>query len=236
MRSDFPNLSPLDVIHAIARADAPILLDIRLPDDAAEYPAMIPTAIPVAYDDVDAQLTIARPNGAILICHKGLKLTAGAVARLMNQGCPAWRIVGGQMAWFAAGFPVTDTPAPSAFALPLDATAQEAAATWAALRFIAPKAELLEVPRSNLAGVADKFNAMLPTIKDAPDLPGLATLLAEVTDPKSLFAAQLLGAGARSSAAFACLDAAYRGRLNAAMCHESVTASDAASQLQEAQT
>lgn len=215
MRTDFPNLSPLEVVHALTRADAPILLDIRLPEDTEAYPAMIPGAVAVAYDDIDTQLALTRPNGAIVICHKGLKLSAGVTARLLNRGCPAWRISGGQMAWLADGLPVSDTPASLAIALPLDAKVDEVAAAWATLRFAAPKAELLEVPRSDLEGVTDKFNAALPTLQDAPALPGLATLLADVTAPDSLFAAQLAGAGARPSAAFACLDAGYRGRLDA---------------------
>lgn len=214
MHSDFPNLTVMDVVHALARADAPVLLDIRLPDDAAEYPGMIPTAVPVAYDDVDGQMALTGPNGAILICHKGLKLTAGGVSRLLTHGCPAWRIVGGQMAWLAADLPVTDGPSPTAFALALDATAPEVAAAWAVLRFCAPRAELLEVPRSDIVGVADKFNATLPTAADAPAFPGLADLLSDVAE-NPLFAAQLAGAGPRRSAVFPCLDAAYRGRLDA---------------------
>lgn len=213
MTSDFPNLTPMDVVDALASANAPVLLDIRLSEDTVDYPAMIPTARPVAYDDVDAQQALARPHGAILICHKGLKLSAGAAARLLNQGCPAWRITGGQMAWLAAALPVTDTAAPTAIALPLDATPAEAAGAWAALRFTAPRAELLEVPRRDLEGVSDKFNAASPQIADAPSFPRLDTFLAQVTDPASLFAAQLIGAGARPSAAFACLDAGYRGVL-----------------------
>ncbi len=213
MTSIFPNLSPLDVVDALSSANAPILLDIRLPEDIAEYPAVIPTAVAVAYDDVDAQAALAHPNGAILVCHKGLKLTAGAKARLINRDYTAQGIAGGQMAWLAAGLPVTIDAPTATIALRLDATAAEVAAAWAALRFTSPRAELLEVPSSDLAGVADKFDAILPTAADAPAFPGLAALLAEVSAPSSLFAAQLIGAGARASAAFACLDAAYRGVL-----------------------
>lgn len=215
MRTDFPNLSPLDVVRALARADAPVLLDIRLPEDVADFPGTIPGAVAVAYDDIDAQLALARPNGAIVICHKGLKLSAGVTARLLSRDCTAWRIAGGQMGWLAAGLPVTDTPPPNRLALPLDATVNEAASAWAALRFIAPQSELLQVPRDDLAGVAARFDAVLPVIEDAPELPGLAAFLAEAATPGGFFAAQLAGAGPRPSDAFACLDAGYRGRLDA---------------------
>lgn len=214
MRSDFPNLSVMDVVRGLARADAPVLLDIRLPDDAAAYPGMIPTAVPVAYDDVDAQMAMTGPSGTILICHKGLKLTAGGVSRLLARGRTAWRIVGGQMAWLAADLPVTQTTPPTAIALALDADARDVAAAWAILRFCAPRAELLEVPQSDLAGVADKFNATLPTATDAPAFPSLHALLSDVADDP-LFAVQLAGAGPRPSDAFPFLDAAYRGRLDA---------------------
>lgn len=214
MRSDFPNLSVMDVVRGLARADAPVLLDVRLPEDVAAHPGMIPAAVPVAYDDLDGQLALARPNGAVLICHKGLKLSAGCTARLLGHSVAAWRISGGQMAWLATDLPVTQTPQPRIIALALNATPREVAAAWAVLRFCAPRAELLEVPRGDLAGVAEKFNAALPSAADAATFPGLHALLSDVAnDP--LFAAQLAGAGPRPSDAFPFLDAAYRGRLDA---------------------
>lgn len=217
MRSDFPNLFVMDVVRGLARANAPILLDVRLPEDVADYPGMIPTAVPVAYDDLESQLSMIGSSGAIVICHKGLKLSAGSAARLIARGVAAWRIAGGQMAWLAANLPVTKTPAPKTVALALDADAREVAAAWATLRFQAPRTELLQVPRGDLDGVADKFSAALPTAADIPAFPDLHALLSDVAD-SPLFAAQLAGAGPRPSDAFPFLDAAYRGRLDA-ICH-----------------
>ncbi|WP_224814093.1 rhodanese-like domain-containing protein [Hasllibacter sp. MH4015] len=212
MSPDFPTCTPIDLILALTRPDAPILMDVRLPEDVEEIAGRLPTAIPVPHTDAHAQVVLAQGKGAIVICHKGLKLSAGVTARLSNHGIAARRLRGGQVEWVGAGLPVSTRTPPTIYALPLDATAAEVASCWAAIRFTAPGAELLQVPRADLDGVAARFDACIATARDAPAMPGLADFLEEVgTNP--LFAAQLVGAGDRPSAAFPCLDAAYRGRL-----------------------
>ncbi len=220
MQTAFPDISPHGLIYALADARAPALLDIRLDEDVAALPGMIPTALPVAFTDLETPIALARPNGAIVICHKGLKLSAGVTARLRAHGVAAWRLAGGQTGWDAARLPVLHDPAPIRLALPLDPAPDEAAAAWAICRFIAPRAETLQVPRDDLPGVLERFDAVQPALGDAPALPGLLTLLQDVTQPGSLFADQL--AGAPIDVAFACLDAAYRGAL-LRTCHESFT-------------
>jgi rhodanese-related sulfurtransferase len=208
-----PDVSPLETLATLARADAPRLLDIRIDEDVASFPGLIPGAIPVAYDDIDRQNALATGRGAIVICHKGLKLSSGVVARLRLRDHRACGLRGGQKAWVAAQLPLCHAPAPTALALPRDALPVEAAMAWAMLRFSAPMAELLVVPRDDVPGVVAMFGAVAPAEADLPDLPGLASLLADIADPRSLFAAQLAGTTHGPADVFPCLDAAYRGRL-----------------------
>lgn len=208
MPYEFPDISALDTLAALARADAPALLDIRLSEDVAEDPARLPGAIPVPFDDIERQRALAAPNGAIVICHKGLKLSAGVTARL---GARAWRLRGGHVGWTQAGLPTVTDVAPAVLALPLDACPDEALITWAALRFIAPRAALLEVPREDLDGVVARFGA---AIAGSPlPLPGMA-VLRSATDLLTL----ALNDGP-PSATFPMLDHAYRGALR----HETLT-------------
>ncbi len=206
----FPTIQPIDVLARLAAADAPIVLDIRLPDDVADDPTRLPGAVQIPFDDLQGQLHLCATRGAIVSCWKGLKLSAGATARLRSHGVKALRMTDGQVGWRAAGLPVLSTVAPSRIALPLDASLPEALAAWACLRFDAPLAELLEVPRGDLPGVVDRFNATAPT--SMPDLPGLNAL----HGADHLMALAL--AEGPPSALFPTFDLAFRGALR----HETV--------------
>lgn len=211
MPSPFPALSPCECLLALASPTAPVLLDVRLPEDIAGFPATLPAARFAAYDDLDAHLALARGHGAIVICHKGLKISAGAVARLAARGVPAWRLTGGIVGWEAAGLPTIaiDAPRPARIAVPLDATPDEALTAWATMRFTAPEAELMEIPRSDLSGVCDRFAATLTAHLTPPPLPGL-DIQALARAP---LLATLLAGCARPSDAFAALDLVFRGAL-----------------------
>ena len=218
MSPHFPDLSPLECLLALADPLAPILLDIRIPEDLAGHPRRLPASRAIAYDDLDAHLALARDRGAILICHKGQKLSSGATARLVARSVPAWRLAGGHVGWEAAGLPTTslNAPRPTRLALPLDATPREVLTAWVALRFNAPEAEVIEVPRDDLQGVCARFSAETPS--DLPPVPGLRALSMAVLGPASLLPF-LLADAQRPSACFPTLDMAFRGALR----HETIT-------------
>lgn len=210
MPYDFPDLSPFDLLAGMAGPDAPTLLDIRLAEDVAEDPVRLPGAIPVAYDDTDQQAGLASVHGAVVICHKGLKLSAGVTARLRGRGVPAWRLQGGHMAWTDTRLPTMASDPPALLVLSLTASPDAVLRTWANLRFLAPHAELLEVPPSDVAGVMDRFDAIAA---DAPPLPVPGLPLMDRVLPALALA---LRAGPPSNS-FTMLDQAYQGALLAAM-------------------
>lgn len=215
MPHTFPQISALDTLAALADPCAPVLLDIRLPEDVDEDPTRLPTAQAVAFDDFERHCPLAEPHGAIVICHKGLKLSAGVTARLNAKGIAARRLQGGHVAWTQAGLLTVDRDGPQIIALPLEATASEALAAWATLRFLAPRAELLEVPRDDLAGVVQRFGAQAP--QTLPQILGLTAM------HDAMPAVALALGAARPSQTFAMLDLAYRGALR----HETITGPDA---------
>ncbi|MEX3016219.1 rhodanese-like domain-containing protein [Gymnodinialimonas hymeniacidonis] len=213
MPAQFPKITPLEALAAMASDTAPTLLDVRLPED--QDGTRILGAVAVPYEDVAQQAALC-PHGAIVICHKGLKISAGATARLNLHRVTAQRLSGGHIGWDAAGLPVTQTDSPAIIAGPLESNAEDALALWAACRFIAPQAEVLEVPRAYLDGVCARFNASqaLPL----PAIPGLSALA------NSLDTITLALHAAPPSALFPTFDLAFRGALRHEMAMQEVRA------------
>jgi rhodanese-related sulfurtransferase len=209
MPETFPNITPIEALARMASDAAPTLLDVRLPED--QDGTNLPGAVAVPFDDLDRHLTLC-PFGAMVICHKGLKISAGATARLRRRGVDAHRLTGGHVGWVAAGLPVTDTPAPDRLAIALEASAADALAAWATVRFIAPRAELLEVSQADLDAVRARFNAAAHG--PLPDLPGL-NAMADALD-----LATLALHTAAPSALFPMFDLAFRGALSQATMSE----------------
>ncbi|MEJ6392213.1 rhodanese-like domain-containing protein [Gymnodinialimonas sp. 2305UL16-5] len=212
----FPTLTPKGLLSAMASETAPCLLDVRLAEDIADPARYLPGALAVPHQDTQTLQALAARNGAVVICHKGLKISAGVTARLRNAGVNAWRLEGGHIGWIDAGFPVL-TEAPNTVLAPLAATPAETAQIWAIARFRVPMAEMLAVPRADLLGVAQRFDAVAFSDIDIPDLPGLHDLLAQAS-LSALFGAQC-AAASDPRGAFPHLDAAYRGWV----CHETFT-------------
>lgn len=203
MPSDFPQIAPFETLAAMVSPLALILLDIRLPEDVAEDPTALPGAHAIAFDDIEEQVRLAEPAGAIVICHKGLKLSAGVTARLCARGLAAWRLQGGHVGWTEAGLPTTKATPPRLVAMPLNATPTASLATWAMVRFTAPRAELLEVPPADVPGVVDRFGAVVANT--LPDLPTIARM------DDALPALALALHEGPPSQSFAMLDQVYKG-------------------------
>ncbi|ABD54144.1 rhodanese-like domain-containing protein [Jannaschia sp. CCS1] len=209
MPHDFPQITPVDALAAMASPNAPARLDIRLPEDVAEDTTRLPGAVSVCFDDIAQQASLAAPNGAIVICHKGLKLSAGVTARLRARGVRAWRLQGGHVGWTRAGLTTMPGDAPALVALPLEAAPEDVLATWATIRFAAPRAELLEVPLADLPGVLHRFGARVAN--PPPALPGLSQM------GRVLPALDLALNAGPPSASFPLLDQVYNGAVRATL-------------------
>lgn len=208
MPETFPDITPFEALESMASDAAPTLLDVRLPED--QDGTSLPGAVAVVFDDVEPQLPLC-PHGAMVICHKGLKISAGATARLRRRGVDARRLTGGHAGWVAEGLPVIDTAAPDRLAIALEASAAEALDAWATARFIAPRAELLEVSLADLDAVRARFDAAAPG--PLPDLPALSDMT------NALDLATLALHAAAPSALFPMFDLAFKGALR----HHTVT-------------
>ena len=143
----------------IGTPDAPVMIDVRLSENVAESPVLIPGSQLYPHTDLPHLAPGAR---AVVICKRGGKLSEGAAAVLRTKGVLAEVLEGGTLAWTLAGLPV----------LPLRLMAQtdlwvtrhrpkidRIACPWLIRRFINPKARFLFVAPTDVPDVAENFAA-----------------------------------------------------------------------------
>jgi rhodanese-related sulfurtransferase len=156
----FGTISPAQTMRLIGTPDAPVIFDVRIPEDLDAIPHLIPTTRIVPHTDIDA-LSEA-PGRAIVVCMKGRKLSEGAAAVLRAKGWQAEVLEGGTLAWQAAGLPMTPRavrPATSFWVPRHRPKIDRIACPWLIRRFIDPAARFLFVAPSEVLAVAERFDA-----------------------------------------------------------------------------
>lgn len=154
-----PNsITPAQLMRLIGTPDCPLILDVRLPDDAALDPRVIPTAQIVAHSAVTA------PKGArvVVTCQRGKKLSEGAAAQLRCIGVAAEILEGGHVAWVESGLPLMPMallPATKTWVTRHRPKIDRIACPWLIRRFINPAAQFLFVTPSEVPAVARYFDA-----------------------------------------------------------------------------
>jgi rhodanese-related sulfurtransferase len=206
------DISPMDAYLLRFGGNAPIVLDLRLSEDRETLPLTLPGASTVAHIDLDRQLALCKDRPAILFCHRGLKLTHGAAARLSDHGVTVFRLAGGILAWQEADLPLIDvgTP-PHRVVVPTHAELSQLPQIWTALRFSTPEAEVIDVAPDHVAEVARTFDAVDATQVTVPKIPHWQDLVS-LTGTAAL-ATQFDGLGRNPKAALPLVDALYRGLL-----------------------
>lgn len=154
-----PNsITPAQLARLIGTPDCPVILDVRLPEDRANDPRLIPTA-----RVCDHAAPGAAPGAKVVVtCQRGKKLSEGAAALLRLRGHQAEVLEGGHLAWVAADLPL----------MPMDLVAESQlwvtrhrpkidrlACPWLIRRFINPGAQFLFVAPSEVSAVAERFAA-----------------------------------------------------------------------------
>jgi rhodanese-related sulfurtransferase len=158
----FGQITPAQAFRLIGIPDAPMIIDVRIEEDIAALPQVIPTARRIAHTAI-ATLDV-QPGRAILVCTKGRKLSEGAAALLRTKGWQTEVLEGGMLGWAAAGLPL----------VPLSGLPQTAslwvtrhrpkidriACPWLIRRFIDPAARFLFVAPGEVTAVAQHFAAI----------------------------------------------------------------------------
>jgi len=151
----------------IGTPKCPALIDVRIEEDFAASPRLIPGAVRRSHADVAEWAPAMAGQPAVVICQKGQKLSQGTAAWLRHFGIPAESLEGGFEAWASAELPLLDV----AKLPPRDAAGRTVwvtrerpkidriACPWLIRRFVDSKAIFLFVAQSEVLSVAERFGA-----------------------------------------------------------------------------
>lgn len=100
-----PSIAPSDLNARRESGTAPVVIDVRTPEEYAA--GHIPGALNIPFDQVAARISeVDAPQGVALYCMLGPRARMGEAA-LLNAGySPVFHLEGGLAAWQAAGLPV----------------------------------------------------------------------------------------------------------------------------------
>lgn len=168
-------IAPKQLARLIGTPAVPALLDVRLDDDVALDPVLIPTARRITHTDLDT-LELDRSRRVVVVCHGGLKLSHGVAARLRARGLAAEVLEGGHLAWRREGHlavPIAALPGVKSGTASRWVTRQRPkidrlACPWLIRRFVDPGAEILFVPSREVLAVAERFDAEPFDVSGAP--------------------------------------------------------------------
>ncbi len=158
-----PNqITPAQLSRLIGTPEAPVVLDVRVPEDAEADPRRIPTARALPHGAVEGLARDFAGQRVVVSCQRGKKLSEGAAALLRLAGAQAESLEGGHVAWAEAGLPLTPVaalPASSLWVTRHRPKIDRIACPWLIRRFVDPAARFLFVAPAEVEGVAERFAA-----------------------------------------------------------------------------
>ncbi|MEL6587447.1 MAG: rhodanese-like domain-containing protein [Pseudomonadota bacterium] len=165
-------ISCTQLLQLLGWPHAPLILDVRTPDDARRDPTRLPTARSLSLSDLEASDGSAGGR-AVVYCQRGGKLSQLGAAVLRKKGVEAVALTGGHLAWQAQGLAtMSSKPLPKRWIMAQEALWPDLAALWVLRRWIDPRADVLAVSR-------DQIDAACQVGQGQP-LPGLAQAMADV--------------------------------------------------------
>lgn len=212
------SMTPQSLAARIGTPDAPRIIDVRIAQDVAADPRLIPTARRCPHDQIAAHASALQGREVVIACQKGLKLSQGAAAILRAEGLQAHHLTGGTLAWAKAGLPTlpaetkpeTETFPPTHWVRG-EISAHTTLATWLVTRFLDPNARILDTDPDQTTAVAERFAATpLPdpgAIAAQIPFPGLAQTM---DDAPALL--DTLWSGLTETTATTLLDALFASR------------------------
>jgi rhodanese-related sulfurtransferase len=146
---------------------APTIIDVRLDDDVAADPSLLPGASRRPFQKVATWSRDYAGTSVIIVCQKGLKLSQGVAAWLRHEGLDAQTLEGGFEAWRKAGellvrtdkLPARDDKGRTVWVTRARPKVDRVACPWLIRRFVDPAAVFLFVTPSEVTAVAERFNA-----------------------------------------------------------------------------
>lgn len=162
--SGFQMITPTLLMRRIGLPDAPQLIDLRIPEDVAVNPTLIPGAFQCHYPEIQTLFRALQGKNCVAICHAGHKISQGAAAHLRAAGIPCEVLAGGMQAWLEEALPAVPIAAlpqrPSTWVTRHRPKIDRIATPWLIRRFIDPTATFLYVPPDEVKGVAERYSAI----------------------------------------------------------------------------
>ena len=161
----FNEISPDRLMRLIGTPTAPVVLDLRLPEDFEADPALVPTARRASHEAIGSLPLGLAGRRVVCVCQRGHEISHGAAAMLRAGGAAAEALEGGAVAWRAAGLPMVPMgaiPEPRRGTLWVTRhrpRIDRIACPWLIRRFVDPEARFLFVPPQEVAGVAERMGA-----------------------------------------------------------------------------
>jgi rhodanese-related sulfurtransferase len=151
----------------IGTPDAPLVIDVRIADDHAADPRMIPASVRRDHRTVACWAATLAGRSVAVICQRGQKLSQGVAAWLRHAGARAESLEGGFEAWVAANgmlvrpdhIPARDAAERTVWVTRARPKIDRVACPWLIRRFVDPNAVFLFVAPPEVQAVAERFGA-----------------------------------------------------------------------------
>lgn len=151
----------------IGLPSAPAIVDVRIDEDYALDPRLIPGARRHSHQETAQWMDGYTGRKVIVICHRGKKLSQGVAALLRNEGIEAESLALGFEGWSEAGLPAVspdklpqrDHKGRTLWVTRNRPKIDRVACPWLIRRFIDPDAAFLFVSASEVEQVGEKFGA-----------------------------------------------------------------------------
>jgi rhodanese-related sulfurtransferase len=165
--SSFTEISVSRLSRLVGLPDSPAIIDVRIDEDYAADPRMIPGSCRRPHDNVGTWAPAFTGRPVIVTCQKGLKLSQGVAALLRHAGIQAETLAGGFEAWRDAGeqlvcqdhLPTRDREGRTLWVTRSRPKIDRIACPWLIRRFIEPDAVFLYITASEVGAVAERFGA-----------------------------------------------------------------------------
>jgi rhodanese-related sulfurtransferase len=170
-----PNTISIDkLVRLIGTPKCPTLIDVRLDDELAADPYLIPSSRHRTLEKLGVSTEPSCTEPTVVICQEGTSLSQGIAAWLRDRGIQAEVLEGGFKAWRQAKLPLV----PVSTLPPIDPQGRTVwvtrarpkidriACPWLIRRFVDPTAVFLFVPPSDVVEVAERFGGAPFDIED----------------------------------------------------------------------
>jgi len=161
------SISPDKLLKLIGTPGGPTIIDVRTAEDFAADPRLVPGALRRDFATVADWAPAFAGQKAVVLCHRGQKLSEGVAAWLRQAGAEAELLDGGAQGWAAAGHPLVleaalpprDAHGRTVWVTRARPKVDRIACPWLIRRFVDPHAVFLFVTPSEVPGVAERFAA-----------------------------------------------------------------------------